>query len=237
MNIDQPRSILSIWKSSASLYFKALLALLPFTLFIEILKQLLMFEQTTFRDTSNYSIIALMLISGILLVLINVWIIGVVTLQVNSIIQQKHESYKKSMQFAWKKYFVLLALTILSTLIAIGGTMLLIIPGIFLIIILPFANCFVLFEEAKVWPSIKSSFKLVWGNWWRTFVAVYLPLVLLIIIVLLLELLGGFSEDQMKNIDGYIVNPLLGIFLIPFFEVTLINQYYDLKARKLARHS
>lgn len=160
---------------------------------------------------------------------------GVISLQVNALINDKIESYKSSIQFTTKKYFTLLLGFVVSLLITIGGLVLLFIPGVIVLFILPFVKFHILFEEKSVWSAVKNSFSLVWGNWWRTFFVTFIPMLIPIIILLYFNLCCDYSKNQLTNIYAYFISPFIAIFVTPLFEVLLINQYYDLKHRKLIK--
>ncbi len=70
---------------------------------------------------------------------------------------------------AGRKYPVFLVASILVGLIGGLGTIALIIPGIFLGIKLIYYDCAILIEDAGIIGSLKRSWQVVRGNWWRTF--------------------------------------------------------------------
>lgn len=68
-----------------------------------------------------------------------------------------------------RKLIPLLVMYILYFLIVVFGSILLVIPGIFLSIKLFYSQYFILFENKGVIESLRSSWQIVKRNWWRTF--------------------------------------------------------------------
>ncbi len=86
---------------------------------------------------------------------------------------------------AGMKYPVFLVASLLVGLIGGLGFIALIIPGIFLGIKLFYYDCAILIEDAGIIGSLKRSWQVVRGNWWRTFglhLIFMLPISLLFII-------------------------------------------------------
>ncbi len=75
---------------------------------------------------------------------------------------------KKQLKTVLKKSLTLLLATVLYSIAVIIGT-LLYLPGIFLAIIFILYTPIILFDHYKALAALKYSWKLVWGNWWRTF--------------------------------------------------------------------
>jgi len=67
-----------------------------------------------------------------------------------------------------RKLIPLIVMYILYVLIVVFGSILLIIPGIFLSIRLFYSQYFILFENKGVIESFRSSWQIIKGNWWRT---------------------------------------------------------------------
>ncbi len=63
----------------------------------------------------------------------------------------------------------LLLLTLISWILVFAGTLLFIIPGIYLAVPLSVATAILVFRRESVMESISSAFRLVKDNWWMTF--------------------------------------------------------------------
>lgn len=73
------------------------------------------------------------------------------------------------LQRSWELFVPLLLVGILNGLIVLGGTVLLIIPGIFLAVALSFAQLLVLDKGLRGTDAIAASYRLVKDRWWATF--------------------------------------------------------------------
>ena len=90
----------------------------------------------------------------------------------------------------------------------------------------------VLLDGDGVFASIKRSAKLVWGNWWRTFIVLLIPGIVNTAIILLFRLLiqFGFQLD-IYHFWFYVLSAIPVIFLAPWGMAVGLEQYYDLKLR------
>lgn len=134
---------------------------------------------------------------------------------------------------------LLIVLMILTIIAVACGMVLLIIPGIILAISLIASMPIFLFEDKGPVASLTSSHRLVWGNWWRTFVilliAGFVVGVLYFIMAFVAGLIAPFlTADAMLRglIAMLLVLALLGVALTPFFAALVLNIYWDLKLRK-----
>lgn len=70
---------------------------------------------------------------------------------------------------SFKRLPGLIALLLLITLIVIAGTLVFVLPGIYLAVVLTLAIPIYVFEEESIGSSLSRSFKLIAGKWWSTF--------------------------------------------------------------------
>ena len=113
---------------------------------------------------------------------------------------------------AGRKYPVFLVASILVGVIGGLGTIALIIPGIFLGIKLFYYDCAILIEDAGIIGSLKRSWQVVRGNWWRTF-GLHLIFVLPIS---LLYLVAEFVPTPGAQIIDFVASLGLGWFYAAF---------------------
>lgn len=81
----------------------------------------------------------------------------------------------------------MLGLLILSTIITIAGTLLCILPGIFLWVPLSLAPAIMVVRRTSVIDAISDSFELVKDNWWITFFTLFIMGILVYIIGLVFQ--------------------------------------------------
>lgn len=71
-----------------------------------------------------------------------------------------------------KDYGNLLLLTFISWVIIFAGTMLFIIPGIYLVVPMSLVTAILVFRKKSIGDSISESFQLIKDNWWMTFASI-----------------------------------------------------------------
>lgn len=129
---------------------------------------------------------------------------------------------------------------IIVTLATVVGTMLCVIPGIYLAVSLAFAWPLVILEGLAPRAAISRSQELVSGYWWRVFSTMLLLGVIVMVIQmavmfplsLLLNLVLGQSAVT-QGVNQFF-SSLIGMALLPLTMTGLIVLYYDLRVRKEA---
>jgi len=111
-------------------------------------------------------------------------------------------------------------------------------PGIFLVILLVFYLPFMVIENKKVFESFKFSAKIVWGNWWRTFLIFLISAVVSILVFIVLELVFNipltaiFKFDASRlNYMAQIIMVLFLVIILPWNIAVMLSQFHDLKLR------
>jgi hypothetical protein len=102
------------------------------------------------------------------------------------------------------------------------GMVLLIIPGIFLSLSLYFFSYFIALENQSAFSSIKASYRLVAGSWWRTALVYLLPVIVITGVSILLAYIDKSNSLSM----------LLSIFTMPYMMVLGYVQFKELELRK-----
>ena len=83
----------------------------------------------------------------------------------------------------------------------------------------------VLFDDQGVFGTLKSSYKMIWGNWWYTFIVVFPGLVLA----------GLSTSTQLTLGNNYwviLVEVLLNMLFYALLHPSILIQFGNLKARK-----
>lgn len=155
--------------------------------------------------------------------------------RIDNIVQQREDSFIDALQFGCKKFPAMLMAVILYTLAIMGGTILLIVPGIILTISMMLYIYFIVVDSLGAYASLKASHNLVWGHWWRTLSVYMAPGVIAMVVyfalVALLAFLGSSDSATVKLLTTVISDLALAIF-IPYFFVLGYVQFHDLKLRK-----
>ncbi len=147
------------------------------------------------------------------------------------------EAYRRSWIFV-AKYF---GVSILGALLVVGGTLLLVVPGIFLAIALSMAPLIVIneYNEVSVISALKKSYAYVKGYWWPVlgrfmFLLVILlgfGILLAIILFLPLTFLATMGP-QFNAIFRSVGNSIVDILLTPFSTAFWFMIYAGLKQIK-----
>lgn len=107
------------------------------------------------------------------------------------------------------------------------GSLLLVIPGIYLLVaLIPFFVIIVM-EGQRPWDAFKASRALVRNHWWRTLVVLVIPAIIISVILSGLGILEFFISAPMATTISFVVKSLVWPFFIAFHVVI----WHDLKQR------
>ena len=101
---------------------------------------------------------------------------AVITAIVHYIASGAPEGVRSPLSIATRRFPVILAVNLLFLLAIMAGTMLLIVPGIFLLVALYFSPMLPIIESKGPIDSMGGSFSLIKGHWWRTFAVVVITI-------------------------------------------------------------
>lgn len=125
---------------------------------------------------------------------------------------------------------VLIGVSFLSAILVLIGLIFILIPGIYIAVRFTVASQAAVLERQGVTDSLRRSWNLVQGNWWRVFG-----------IVLVVTILVGVLETLAGRLVGAVAGDVLGtglstavvgILIQPIQAIALTLLYYDLRIRK-----
>jgi hypothetical protein len=168
------------------------------------------------------------------------WVIGALYLKQYAIGTDQEMSIGSALQASVGRIVPLFLMVILYSIAMIVGFVLLIVPGVILLVSLILATGLVMFEGKGPVDSLTGSHKLVWGNWWRTFVILSIGGILVLVIYFALGLVValmipfiGLTDVLMYTlVSTLLVGVVMNVLVTPFFSAMLIALYWDLKLRK-----
>ena len=161
---------------------------------------------------------------------------------------------KDEQRTSWSYFWPFLWIGILSGLAVMGGTILLVLPGIWLGVSLAFSQYFLLEDNVHGTQALAASHALVKGRWWKTFWRFVIPGLVFTLLVLavsgLVSAVLAFSvgpdkwltlmgADASGNLDllGTAVNSLMqGLLQIAFLPLMLawqIKIFHSLKQSRV----
>ena len=160
---------------------------------------------------------------------------------------------KDERRTSWSYFWPFLWVSILSGLAVMGGTVLLVLPGIWLGVSLAFSLYFLLEDNIRGTQALAASHALVKGRWWKTFWRFVIPGLVFTLLILVvsgsvsailafsvgadkwLALMGGDTTGTL-NLLGTSINSLLqGLLQIAFLPLMLAWQvkiFHSLKASR-----
>jgi hypothetical protein len=169
-------------------------------------------------------------------------IIGALYLKQNAIGSDGDMSLGTALQGGFSRIVTLILMTIGFVIAFVIGSILLVIPGLILLVSLMLATSLAMFEGKGPVDSLIGSHKLVWGNWWRTFVILSIGGILVFVIYMAVALVIGVitpfiglgMDDLLMYslVSGMLIGLFMNILVTPFFSALLIAVYWDLKLRK-----
>ncbi len=144
-----------------------------------------------------------------------------------------------SVMTALRKLPATIAAIILFFIAVAIGTVLLVVPGLILMLSLFFYAFFIMLEDEGPIRSLRSSHRLVWGNWWRTAAIVTVVFVIYMVLILAVGIpfafVDGFLFDQATAVGGgpfsLAGQALANMIGLPYMIATLLVVFYDLRLR------
>lgn len=163
--------------------------------------------------------------------------------QIDTYIKNEKSKFISSFIIGIKKFPIMLLATICALLTVLVGTLLLVVPGIYLLGALFVIGPVVILENMSILEIIPYTLQLVWGNWWRTFVVLILPfivveLLLFISAIVIFLILNYFSVEK---IHIRLIFDCFEMLVVPFFMILSyilqVLQFHDLKLRRQKKTS
>jgi hypothetical protein len=249
---SQPQSIGGVLDTTFQLYKSSVLKLIPLSLLLVIascLQYIYIFARGA-NPADPAMMLNLMTSWGYWLSLLagvigSTWITAATYLKVAAIGTDGDLGIGAALQAALPRLPALVVMMILFILAVMIGTLLLIIPGIILMVSLLLCYPTALFDNKGPVSALSESHRLVWGNWWRTFVMLSVGVIILIVIYLIVATIvgviapflmvgGAGAEDVVLYalVSVGLIFVFLSLLLTPFYISLGIAIYWDLKLRK-----
>jgi hypothetical protein len=239
----RPQLISEVLDSAFKIFSASLLKALPYGMLITLAGQLVnIYNLVSGRrlrslfpqDGTGWVLYALSLI-----VTLSLW--AALILRQRAIAQGAPVSMQAELSAAVRGLPWLVLLTILNVVAISIGTVLLVIPGVYLLVALWIAVPVLVLEGTGPIDAIKSSLRLTRGNWWRTF-AIFLVMLAIYVVFAILGLFVAAMVVQFeRGADVAVVTATstvsiisLGAFSVPFITAVMLAVLGDLTARRAA---
>jgi hypothetical protein len=170
-------------------------------------------------------------ISGLVGLIAGAWYTGVVVSAAEDMLDGRRDHGIGDLLSATARFIPLLIITGILYAIAVGiGTILLIIPGIFIYVAFGLFAPAIVAEDKGIFESFGRSWELVKGNWWRVFL-------ILIVVFLIVAILHGIINGIFRAISDSFVTIAIGEWIgnalfAPVTALALAIVFFGLKQAK-----
>lgn len=171
----------------------------------------------------------------VLTVIVRILVDNALSYKVYQCTQNQPCSTLAALRYSLSRYWPALLTGISVMILVLVGFALFIIPGVFLMVALCTAMPYVLFDRQSPLQAIKSSFRTVLGNWWRSFAVIVFSLIvctLISVILLLIQSYAGELFSEFKTQPRWFAILLFALFTGPWLSITIVTLWQHLKATK-----
>lgn len=237
----EPQTIGNILDSGFRLYFSSFKHIALFALGMALAGLVPSFMINT-SDPSGLGVLAnLPLFYGSLLIvsIVNFIFIGAMIHRMNSVTSEQLSGIGSSLRIGLRKFLPMFAMSLLYGLAVMAGTILLIIPGIFLSVAFILAHIALITENRGPIDALGRSWELVKNNWWRTFIIISVAFFIYMMLYSVFVMIYGvtiamsgpeaFAEYAIYLDAG---GALVNLFCYPMLIAIMLAQFSDLRLRR-----
>lgn len=228
-------NITEVWLTSWQLYRKtfvqicflaALIGVLINILLILNLLYPLKFQGIAVRSAIIYVVV------HIVIQLLNVYLLAVILHRMHVISDWKKLTLWDSLCYVNEQYSKIIIADFFAYFLVLLGVFFLFAPAVYLFVAFFMIQPLILFDNKGSFAALKDSIMLVKGNWWRSFVILFLPT--FAVSNFLYWLIFAVYRFPTQKIWYVLIgcNMLIVTFLFPFIVACILVQFKDLKLRK-----
>lgn len=246
MLLRQPASILTLsshtthlWKTTlGKVYLTAFLCtVIPVCFSQYILMQTALSLLIVIDIQNNFHISYHSVLLILLSILVSMGSYATLLTYINSIIKHQPLSGIALIKTILIKTPLLLVALLLSAASFILGSIMFLIPGIYVIGVIFLFYPIVILESDNPLKDLGTAFRLIRNNWWRTFFALALPIILFTscissFAIFLSSLLPPIDHEYWRILIKLITQVLLLSFFFPWICIQILSLLNDLKMRK-----
>lgn len=151
--------------------------------------------------------------------------------RLDNVANEREDSFAEALTVGFRAFPSMFWAVFLYILAIIGGSILLIIPGLILSISLMFYLYFIVIDGLSGYSSLKASHSLVWGHWWRTSTIFTVPMIIWIAVMFTFGFLMAILAAGNQALVQVVTN-LISVLVMPYFFALGYVQFHDLKLRK-----
>ncbi len=235
---DSPQPIGGVLDNGFSLYRHSLKGTFLFAFVGSLLSAPVGRVAPTPGAPADFGLIATLLTLSLVTFVLSLVIWGAIIARIHAVQHGESLTAREAVAVGLRRFPVMLGVVLLAMLMLGVGFLLLVIPGIYLLVRILFAPFAAITESKGVTESIRYSFELTRGRWWRTFLLVTIVSivvsVLYAIVIVVVGAFGGAELDELERLPwqfDFVVMPLLGGLLAPLSYALIMAIYADYKLR------
>jgi hypothetical protein len=222
-----PLPISRIYKCGWDLFKSSFWYVFIWFLIIAILRAIpLIYQYVSYyqRDITGHLVFSWKgLVLFLVLIFIETFFIGVGFHSIYSIAKNQKIYLFKTLNVALKKWIPLYVAMLAYFVLVNLGILLLLLPSIFLAVLFSMVPPAILLEPLGIYDSFRSSARLVWHQWWQTFMVMLIPYS----ITYLATSLAKFTPWLGKWV--YVGDIILLAIALPYFYAMVLVQFNNLK--------
>lgn len=168
---------------------------------------------------------------SILLTVVQMWVGLALTKELAERYEQKPaETIETQLKNTTSLIIPSIFISILTTLIILGGTLLLVVPGIIFSVWYMFGNVALVLDNKKGMAALKESKRLVHGRWWQVFFAAVLPTVAIVLLLILIDIvLNAIFGIVNVSLIIELISSFISYLMTPLFTAIFVILYIELK--------
>ena len=182
---------------------------------------------------------------SLLVMLLELVLYAVLVLNIVAVSRGETPSFGTSLATALRRTPALIGAAIMFFIAVFVGTVLLVVPGIYVLNRLGLFIVPLVTVPEGPGTSLATSWRLVGGHWWRTAILVFVMLAILYVLDLALVALAaaiaavvhGGASNLVQSAGSFVmgsivISAIVGIFTTPLFVTVFVTVYQDLLLRK-----
>lgn len=159
--------------------------------------------------------------------LISLFLLAVMLHRIDKLSEEPDAPAMDSVEHILGRYLTLVTATVVVFIPVMIGALLFVLPGVFIAVLVMFVPFNIIFNNDNWLEAIKKSFKLVWGNWWRTLGVIIVPGIAIAIIQQIIASMFAFSPWL-----NLLVLAVIVAALNPYIYAVVLLQFNDLRLRQ-----
>jgi hypothetical protein len=159
-----------------------------------------------------------------------------------AVAQGEASTMRAELALSLRRLPAMVGMAVLILLAVAGGTLCLVLPGVYLAVALVMAQPTLILEGRGPIEAMRLSVQLVRGSWWRTFLIYLVAVVIVFVFYVLVIVILGILYQFMRRADvafvgatAVVLISALSVFSFPFIGATTLAMFGDLHVRRALR--